>query len=1097
MALKINFDSSFNPEKPTLILATKNGNKIGQLDAKNIVVRDNMNEPSEIKFCVYKFIDGKECQIWNDITNFKLVWCAEWDVWFELTVDIDESNDIKKNIYCTRLGQAELSQCKIYNIEINTENDIARTDYKIPTTLWKPSNPEASLLHRIMEKAPHYSIIHVDDSIKNIQRTFTFDDVSIYDAFQQISEEIGCLFVFNSNSDSNGVLQRTISVYDIETNCLSCGYRGEFVDVCPKCGSKDLFNGYGKDTNIFITSDEFAENIKFSSDTDSIKNCFKLEGGDDLMTATIRNCNPNGTDYIWNITDDSKKDMSPELVNKINSYDILYNHYQNEYVSSIEESVLNKYNDLVNKYYKYNNDLSQIKIPITGYPALMTAYYNTIDLNVFLQSVLMPSIEIAPKTTASQEAKKITANNLSPVSVTDISNISLATANSAVLSIAKIIIDSRYQIKVETSSLSGQTWTGTFSLTNYSDEEDTAISSLVSITINDDYSNFVQQKIQKSLSKNDSDDLSISGLFKKDYDLFCIELQKYSMDCLTRFYDACQGCIDILIEQGIADEKTWSGSDPNLYDDLYLPYYNKLKAIESESKLRQEEINLIIGTKTIDGKIETYGIQTYIQKNKESIQNELDFQKYLGKELWLEFCSFRRESKYKNENYISDGLNNAELFDNALNFLQVAQNEIYKSSELQHSISTTLKNLLILQKFQVLVDSFAIGNWLRVQVDDIVYKLRLLSYEIDFDNLENISVEFSDVITPTNDAIKVIKNAMKVQTMATSYDAVSRQADKGKKANAQLEDWVNKSLALTNMKIVGNADNQNITWDHHGILCKEYLPLLDDYSEKQLKIINRGIYVTDDAWKTSKAGIGDFFFYNPKSGLEEKSYGVVADKLIGNLILSKEVGIYNTQNSITMDENGLTITTSSETNSNNPQTLFTIQRRTKDSDGNDFNEKFLYTDSNGDFVLNGSLKINSPSDSLIETLNDLCDSSRFDESIQSAIHEESQKIHSFVDDKYKEVSDETERLLRDYKADVNQYLRWSSDTGLELGSNSSLFKTVIDNRGMYFKENDATVAYITNNQLLIRDAVIESSLTLGNFFFAPRTDGGVSLVWKG
>ena len=88
MALKINFDSSFNPEKPTLILATKNGNKIGQLDAKNIVVRDNMNEPSEIKFCVYKFIDGKECQIWNDITNFKLVWCAEWDVWFELTVDI-------------------------------------------------------------------------------------------------------------------------------------------------------------------------------------------------------------------------------------------------------------------------------------------------------------------------------------------------------------------------------------------------------------------------------------------------------------------------------------------------------------------------------------------------------------------------------------------------------------------------------------------------------------------------------------------------------------------------------------------------------------------------------------------------------------------------------------------------------------------------------------------------------------------------------------------------------------------------------------------------------------------------------------------------
>ena len=50
---------------------------------------------------------------------------------------------------------------------------------------------------------------------------------------------------------------------------------------------------------------------------------------------------------------------------------------------------------------------------------------------------------------------------------------------------------------------------------------------------------------------------------------------------------------------------------------------------------------------------------------------------------------------------------------------------------------------------------------------------------------------------------------------------------------------------------------------------------------------------------------------------------------------------------------------------------------------------------------------------------------------------------------------------------------------------------------MYFKQADTTVAYINNNQLYIPNAVIQNTLTLGKFFFSPRVDGGVSLVWQG
>ena len=175
-----------------------------------------------------------------------------------------------------------------------------------------------------MEKAPHYTVIHVDETIANIQRTFSFDGISIYDAFQDISKEINCLFVLNSNSDENGKIQRTISVYDLNSNCIDCGYRGEYIDVCPECGGVNIVEGYGEDTTIFITSDKLADNIQLTTDSGSVKNCFKLEAGDDLMTATIRNCNPNGTDYIWYISDSMKDDMSDDLVDKLNNYDILY-----------------------------------------------------------------------------------------------------------------------------------------------------------------------------------------------------------------------------------------------------------------------------------------------------------------------------------------------------------------------------------------------------------------------------------------------------------------------------------------------------------------------------------------------------------------------------------------------------------------------------------------------------------------------------------------------------------------------------------------------------------------------------------------------------
>ena len=983
MAINIKFDSTGNSEPPTIILANRNGNKLGQLKVNkdSIDLSDKFNDASEISFTVNKYIDGELTPLWDKLVDFKLVWCKEWDAWFEIKVELDEETETVKTVFCTQLGQAELSQIMLYNIEINTEDDIARDDYKI-SILWDEKDPKASILDRTLEKAPHYKIVHVDDTIKNIQRSFSFDGASILDSHQEIAEEIGCLFEYPSNSGENGKICRDIFVYDLQQNCNDCGYRGEFTDKCPKCGSTNIKQGYGEDTLIFVTSDELAsEGIQLVTDTDSVKNCFKLEGGDDLMTATIRNCNPNGTDYLWYFSDAVKEDMSDELVNGIDGYNTKYEEYYNDHISNLDVDLVNQYNALVEKYEGFYNtkstcincdyegffedacpncgsttilsgkNLQSIPTTIKGYSSLMDTYYNTIDLVLYLQSGLMPTVEMSD-TNAQEQADLLTSAVLSPVAVNNekIESVSLATANSAVLSMAKIIVRSTYKVEIKNSTYDKDTytWSGSFVVTNYSDENETAESQVVKVVVNNDTETFVKQKIDKALNKDDTDDYSISGLFKKDYDDFCVELKKYALNPLRSFYDSCDACINILIDNGAGNKI----ESPDLYEKLYEPYYKKSSAISNEIKIREEEIAIIEGVwdKTANEKnpeLITKGLQQYIEECRNEIQDALDFEKYLGKELWLELCAYRREDTYSNDNYISDGLNNAKLFERALELVELAENEIYKSAELQHSISTGLKNLLAIDKFKPLVDSFKVGNWIRVLVDNKIFKLRLLEYEIDFGSFENIPVEFSDVTKIKNGVADVKSVIEQASSMATNYSSIQRQAKQGERSNNTLNNWVENGLNTTQAKIVDSVD-ENILFDKNGFWCKQYDPITQTYSDEQIKIINSTIAITDDNWNTTKTAIGKFYYVDPHTGDEKVAYGINGETIVGKLLIGEQLDISNESGNLEFGTNGFVVKNNVNTVAINPsnESIFNISNNS----GNIFslNEK-------GELVIVGNI----------------------------------------------------------------------------------------------------------------------------------------------
>lgn len=728
MAKRLNFDVNGNVEDFTYVLSSRNFRHLGQLNtATNVVYKKNLNAADEISLSVYKQLDNVSCYVWDQIKNLKLLYIVELDEYFEIDVSMEETDANVKQIQGTSLCEAELGQLMLYDIEINTESDILRDEYLKPTIFYNEEEPENSLLNRLLEKAPHYKIGEVDETLKKIQRSFSINEKSIYDTLTStIADEIDCLFLFDSAT-------RTISAYDLETTCNKCGKRGEFTDVCPDCGSTSLTLGYGKDTAVYISRENLASQITVEADKDSVKNAFKLEAGDDLMTATIRNCLPNGSGYLVLFGEDQQEDMSAGLISKMAEYQTAYEGYENEYKAVMEE------------------------------------IYECIDDTLYYRSSMMPTVKQGD-TDVTTEAAKLTAENLSPLAVTKLTDkTSLTTINNALKNYARIYVYSRYQIDAVGKSLTYNAstgtavWTGYFTLTNYGDSEDKASTETISVEINTDYETFLEQKIKKLIQTEDEtgestiyDVLNIE--FKEPDTLFNDAIKLYSLVRLTSFQDAIQGILDLL------EEEKQENGEAEVYDVYYAKYKARLDAVADEMSVRNA---------TLDEINERY--KTKLARQNE-IQTALNLETFLGPELWLEYSSYRREDTYSNDNYVSDGLSNEELFANAEEFIEKATVELEKATTFQYSLTTTMNNLLAVEEFAPIVDHFEVGNWIRVEADDEIYRLRLVSYQINFEELQTITVEFSDVTKTFRTSSDLESIASKVSNMSTNYSYIARQS---------------------------------------------------------------------------------------------------------------------------------------------------------------------------------------------------------------------------------------------------------------------------------------------------------------------------------
>lgn len=1003
MAVKIEFDKAGNVICPPVVLMTRGGRVYGVISKHSVRFKDCMEDASELYFSADK---GENPDlIWKNLADFKLLFVPEWKSLFECQIDLEDNVDeMVKNVTAKSLGESELSQINVYGLEINTEDDIARDDYK-KTVLYNAEDPDASLLNRLLEKAPHYEIKHVDDRIASIQRSFSFSGNTILDCLREVCEEIQCHLEIETYFE-NGNIVRQISLYDLLRYCNDCHERGEFLNgVCDKCGSTNLAEGYGEDTTIFMSNDNLTDGIRYSGTPDSVKNCFHLEAGDDLMTATVAACNPNGSSYIWKFSDSCKEDMSDELVKRLKEYDMEYKKTSESFNFWDDDEILalaSQYNDVVKKYKDVpDSNAEELDTAARGFQKAIFAYYTSLDSGLFLTNSMYPSFEMED-TTAEKEIAKL-RSGMFEIGVKNLSTASATSINNSVLAMVKTIIHFYYDVSIAISSYESGIWRGKISVKNYSDESDTAISGELEFSVNDDFVNFTKQKIDKVLANADSGKYDVSSLFKSDIDEFKAELKKYCLSGLEELHKVCQGCIDVLIQQGASSKSDMPVS--KLYETIYVPYYEKSLAIEKEMKVRESEVKTATD------------LSEAVFKKISAIQKELNLDTFLGEYLFRELASFRREDSYQNSNYISDGLDNAEIIQNASDFFDTAQKEIEKASKSQHQIEATLRNLLIIKEFEKIRSYFSVGNWMRIAVDSKVYKLRLIDYEIDFDNIENTQVSFSDA-TDWDSSVSDVESVLaSASSMATSYGAVARQAKVGTSAKDKLDNIQKSGINVSDFTIVAEGrGGERQEWGENGLIARSYSEEDEKYDSKQLKLLSNGIFLTSDSWRTVRSAIGEFRYINPITGVEETLYGINAELLIGGMILGQNLTIKNNSGTMTFgDEFRVTNGTNTFIVDPNSDKLMRLMSGKKDLlYVNDKGRLFLIADGT-DVDLAGNEQVKDLIGLVSINATNIGSNEKRLTQAESKIHENSSNVSS-ANTKLSDLSDSFQQLKADYSS---------------------------------------------------------------------------------
>lgn len=339
----------------------------------------------------------------------------------------------------------------------------------------------------------------------------------------------------------------------------------------------------------------------------------------------------------------------------------------------------------------------------------------------------------------------------------------------------------------------------------------------------------------------------------------------------------------------------------------------------------------------------------------QAIADETNILKYFSDTpaLLTELKYYWIEGDYNNDNLaVLDSTTQEQAIDLAKELFACGEKELARVCQPRFSVAVNSVKFIKIYAFRKFMYELALGKVITVEkAKDIFYYPALTQMSFSLEDDDSFELVFSNALKLNDwgftyaDLIASASNTTK--NVISNWNELMDYSAHKSSIQELLLNPLDKTLRLAEK----NMNNQEFVVDNTGILGRKR-KAEDLFEPEQVRMINNLLLFTDDSWQTVKTALGKIVY--TEDGVDKKAYGLLAEVLVGSLVMSNRMKIQNDGGTITLDKDGITIKNSDGDN--------VFLAKTDGSlyvgnfvEGDDYEQVlFMLNQSTGDIEISGS-----------------------------------------------------------------------------------------------------------------------------------------------
>lgn len=283
-----------------------------------------------------------------------------------------------------------------------------------------------------------------------------------------------------------------------------------------------------------------------------------------------------------------------------------------------------------------------------------------------------------------------------------------------------------------------------------------------------------------------------------------------------------------------------------------------------------------------------------------------------GTHFYQELKHYWIEGEYSNENYAeTEDMPFDERLSLSEELMVAAQEDLARAAKPKYETTVDAINFLRIKEFEPFIEQLELGRLITIEKSDGNYfQPALMEISYNLDTADNFSMTFSTATRPNTTSLTIADILKETSSVTKTVVSNWSELTDYSKNKDRITNLIENPLDNTLRAAIGNMVNQEFTIDKTGILGRKIErtesgddgTVVEKFSPKQVRLINNMLIFTDDNWETSSLALGEINLDETTS-----AYGLIADVLIGNLVMGSQLKITNAANTITLDESGILI----------------------------------------------------------------------------------------------------------------------------------------------------------------------------------------------